>query len=97
MTTPELERLATNDVELMIKEHQQHPDNKDISEADATKNVARIILGMIKYKKEQMDSAPQDEVHYPILIKELRLDRARYRVVMAKLNLFRYNDLSRTR
>lgn len=94
MTTPALTRLATNDVERMIKEYQANPYDRDSSEANATKQVARIILSMIKYKKEQLVSAPQDEVHYPVLVKELRLDRARYRVVMARLNLFRYNDIS---
>lgn len=82
--TPDLKKLAEDDVERMIKEYQRRVDNpKD--EETAIKNIARSLRNTIRNLKKNLDEHDKnDEVNYPVLVKEHRLQRARYLAAMRR-------------
>lgn len=79
--TPELKKLAEEDVEQMIKNCRRNTTGYD--ENIAIKTVARNLRNVVRNLKKNLDEHDKnDEVNYPVLVKELRLQRARYLAAM---------------
>jgi len=89
--TPQLRQLAEEDVEQMIKECQRN--DKGVDEDKKIKIVARSLRNTVRNLTKNLEAHDKnDEVNYPILVKELRLQRARYLAAMK-----RYIPLIRSR
>jgi len=76
--TPELIKLATKDVESMIESYQMGLYDK----AHTIKMLKRMLRRKIRYMIKNLETVDKkDKATYPILVKELRLERARYYVI----------------
>jgi len=81
--TPQLKKLAEEDVELMIKDCRRNTTGYD--EEIAIKTVARNLRNYVRNLKKNLDEHDKnDKVNYPVLAKELRLQRARYLAAMKR-------------
>jgi hypothetical protein len=79
--TPQLRKLAEEDVERMIKECHRH--DKGLNEEKKIKIIARSLRNTVRNLTKNLEAHDKnDEVNYPILVKELRLQRARYLAAM---------------
>jgi len=81
--TPELAKLAEADVERMIKDFQYVQNEEDM----AIESICQILRRKIRNMKKILDEADTtDMASYPILEKELRLQKARYRAALKLRN-----------
>jgi len=81
--TPEIRKLAKEDVERMIKEAQQN--DREHNEAKAIVTVTRSLRTYTKHLKRNLECHNKNDLtEYPILVKEYRLQRARYFAAMKR-------------
>ena len=81
--TPEIRKLAKEDVNQMIKETQQN--DREHNEDRAITIVTRTLRAYSKQLKRNLECHNKNDLtEYPILVKEYRLQRARYFAAMKR-------------